>query len=153
VDFGNLNYGIAAAANFYFGKPLKDLSDAEAALLAGLPWNPTRINPHANPKGAKARQETVLRRMHGNGWLTADQYERAKQEPLRYVTRGREFQAPHFVDLVLEEVAQAHASDAAQVGEQAASSRLGQQGAIATTLDLEMNQFIERTILLLGVGW
>jgi penicillin-binding protein 1C len=146
VDFGNLNYGIAAAANFYFGKPLKDLSDAEAALLAGLPWNPTRINPHANPKGAKARQETVLRRMHGNGWLTADQYERAKQEPLRYVTRGREFQAPHFVDLVLEEVAQAHASDAAQVGEQAASSRLGQQGAIATTLDLEMNQFIERSV-------
>jgi len=146
VDFGNLNYGIAAAANFYFGKPLKDLSDAEAALLAGLPWNPTKINPHTNSKGAKARQETVLRRMHGNGWLTEDQYERAKLEPLRYVTRGREFHAPHFVDLVLEEVARGHANDAAQVGEQAASSRLSQRGAVATTLDLEMNQFIERSV-------
>ena len=146
LDFGNLNYGIAAAANFYFGKPLSDLSDAEAALLAGLPWNPSRINPLVHPERAKRRQETVLRRMQENDWLTADAHERAKAERLRYVSDGRDFQAPHFVDLALDRVSKVRASDARNVGEQAASARLQLQGTIRTTLDLELNQFIERSV-------
>ncbi len=146
VDFGNLNYGVAAAANFYFGKPLRDLSDAEAALLAGLPWNPTRINPLVHLTKAKARQATVLRRMKENGWLTEDQFERAKAEPFHFITRGREFQAPHFAELALEELGRVQAKEADRVGEQAASARLHREGVIATTLDLELNQFIERSV-------
>jgi penicillin-binding protein 1C len=146
VDFGNLNHGIVAAANFYFGKPLRDLSDAEAALLAGLPWNPSRINPLTNLNRAKARQETVLRRMQQNGWLTAEQHDRASGEPLRFITHGRDFQAPHFADLALEELSHAQSAEAARVGEQAASARLYREGIVATTLDLELNQFIERSV-------
>ncbi|MEO6741231.1 MAG: biosynthetic peptidoglycan transglycosylase, partial [Chthoniobacteraceae bacterium] len=103
LDFGNMNFGVAEAANYYFGKPLADLSNAEAALLAGLPWNPTRLNPHANPAAAKNRQETVLRRMRDFGWLAQEEYERAVAEPLRYEKARRVFNAPHFVDLLLEQ--------------------------------------------------
>jgi penicillin-binding protein 1C len=146
IDFGNLNYGVAAAANFYFGKPLRDLSDAEAALLAGLPWNPSRINPLTNPVGARTRQETVLRRMRESGWLTAEQYERARVEPLRYVRHGREFNAPHFVDFALQELEFTREKRAAAIGQQAASVQFAAHGPIGTTLDLELNQFIERAV-------
>ncbi len=147
LDFGNLNYGIAAAASYYFGKPLGDLSDAEAALLAGLPWNPSRINPHINPRGAKARQETILRRMRDNGWLSAEQHERAAAEPLRYVKQGREFNAPHFADLVLQHLDAERERDGRIIGAQAAGARQRSQGTLATTLDLGLNQFIEASIV------
>ena len=128
LDFGNVNYGIAAAASYYFAKPLKDLSDAEAALLMGLPLNPARLNPHTNLPAAKRRQETVLARMLAQGWLTQETYERAVAEPLRLAPPRRVFQAPHFVDFVLES-----GGDAGQ-------------GTVRTTLDLELNQFIERSV-------
>ena len=53
IDFGNLNIGLAAAADYYFDKPVADLSDAEAAFLAGLPKNPRRLNPHAALEAAR----------------------------------------------------------------------------------------------------
>jgi penicillin-binding protein 1C len=129
LDFGNLNFGIAAAASYYFGKPLSDLSTAEAALLAGLPLNSTRLNPHTNPAGAKRRQETVLRRMRDAGWLAQEEYERAVMEPLSYERARRVFNAPHFVDLILR-----------QQGAE------GLQGNVRTTLDLDLNRFIERSV-------
>lgn len=127
LDFGNVNYGVASAAGYYFGKPLRDLSDAECAFIAGLPLNPSRLNPHTNFAGAKKRQETVLRRMLQNGWIAQDAYERAVAEPLRLAPARRAFNAPHFVDLVLQ---------TGPVG----------QGTVRTTLDLELNQFIERSV-------
>src|SRR5205085_9565756 len=69
LDFGNLNIGLSSAAEYYFDKPVSDLSDAEAAFLAGLPKNPRKLNPHFAPEAAQRRKETVLRRMHENGQL------------------------------------------------------------------------------------
>jgi len=212
LDFGNLNFGIAEAASHYLGKPLADLSNAEAALLAGLPWNPTRLNPHANPAAAKRRQETVLRRMRESGWLTEEECERAVAEPLRYEKARRVFNAPHFVDLVLRDadislIAQNHGhaerssvagegggrngveasrestADARESGfhatgpftprrpaaspadaafrmtsdfesngeekmraEVPASFRRRLQGEVRTTLDLDLNRFVERSV-------
>jgi penicillin-binding protein 1C len=128
IDFGNLNVGIAAAADYYFGKSLADLSDAEAAFLAGLPKNPTRLNPHGSFARAKRRQETVLRRMQENQWLAADVCTLAVNEKLRLQPRQRAFLAPHFVDLALRELP-ANLS----------SSR-------ATTLDLDLNRFVEDAV-------
>lgn len=140
LDFGNLNFGIASAAEYYFGKPLRDLSNAEAALLAGLPWNPTRLNPHVNPNAAKRRQETVLRRMRESGWLTSEDYERAVAEPIRFEMPRRVFNAPHFVDLVLRSVAvQGH--NAADDGIENSA-----KGEVHTTLDLALNQFVESSV-------
>ncbi len=83
IDFGNLNIGLAAAADYYFGKPVADLSDAEAAFLAGLPKNPRKLNPHVAPEAARARQQTVLRRMRENGASIRRASTSARLEPLR----------------------------------------------------------------------
>ena len=63
LDYGNFNRGCAAAADFYFAKPLRDLSPAECALLAALPQAPTRLNPHAHFERAVKRQQWILGQM------------------------------------------------------------------------------------------
>lgn len=82
IFLGQRAYGFAAAAQIYFGKPLKDISIAEAAMLAGLPKAPSAYNPIVNPKRARLRQQYVLRRMHELGHITDVQYESALKEPL-----------------------------------------------------------------------
>ncbi len=82
IFLGQRAYGFAAAAQIYFGKPLKDISIAEAAMLAGLPKAPSVYNPIVNPKRAKIRQQYVLRRMHELGNISDEQYEAALKEPL-----------------------------------------------------------------------
>ena len=82
IFLGQRAYGFAAAAQIYFGKPLKDISIAEAAMLAGLPKAPSAYNPVVNPKRARIRQQYVLRRMQELGHIDAVQYEAAMKEPL-----------------------------------------------------------------------
>ena len=83
IYLGNRAYGFAAAAETYFGKPLKDISVAEAAMLAGLPKAPSAYNPISNPKRAKIRQQYIIDRMLENGFITAQQAETAKNEELQ----------------------------------------------------------------------
>jgi len=82
IFLGQRAYGFAAAAQIYFGKPLQDITIAEAAMLAGLPKAPSAYNPIVNPKRAKLRQQYVLRRMHELGYISDAQYEAAQKEPL-----------------------------------------------------------------------
>ena len=82
IFLGQRAYGFAAAAQIYFGKTLKDISIAEAAMLAGLPKAPSAYNPIANPKRARIRQQYVLRRMRDLGSISEQQYEAALKEPL-----------------------------------------------------------------------
>ena len=82
IYLGQRAYGFAGAAQIYFGKPLKDISIAEAAMLAGLPKAPSAYNPVANPKRAKMRQMYVLRRMRELGSITAEQLATAQTESL-----------------------------------------------------------------------
>ena len=83
IFLGNRAYGFASAAETYFGKPLKDITIAEAAMLAGLPKAPSAFNPIANPKRARSRQLHIIERMEDNGYITASQASQAKKEPLR----------------------------------------------------------------------
>ena len=82
IFLGQRAYGFAAAAQIYFGKPLKDVTAAEAAMLAGLPKAPSAFNPVTNPKRARSRQLYVLRRMHDLGFLTDVQYKQAQTAPI-----------------------------------------------------------------------
>ncbi len=82
IFLGQRAYGFAAAAQIYFGKPLKDISIAEAAMLAGLPKAPSAYNPVVNPNRARLRQHYVLRRMHELGYITDTQHAAALKEPL-----------------------------------------------------------------------
>ena len=86
IYLGNRAYGFAAAADAYYGKPLSDLTIAEAAMLAGLPKAPSAYNPISNPKRARARQQYIIERMEENGFITAEQAEQAKKEELKIRT-------------------------------------------------------------------
>ncbi len=83
IYLGQRAYGFSAAAQIYFGKPLKDITIAEAAMLAGLPKAPSAFNPVANPRRARIRQIYVLRRMRELGFVTNEQLMAAQNEPLR----------------------------------------------------------------------
>ncbi len=83
IFLGNRAYGFAAAAEAYFGKPLKDITVAEAAMLAGLPKAPSAYNPISNPKRARARQLYIIERMLENGFITEEQAVAAKKQELK----------------------------------------------------------------------
>ncbi|WP_248320625.1 MULTISPECIES: penicillin-binding protein 1A [unclassified Caballeronia] len=91
IYLGQRAYGFASAARVYFGKDLKDITLAEAAMLAGLPKAPSAYNPVVNPKRAKVRQEYILQRMRELGFITEDEYEKAAKQPLVVKGQGREF--------------------------------------------------------------
>ena len=91
IYLGQRAYGFASAAQIYYGKKLQDLTIAEAAMLAGLPKAPSAYNPVANPKRAAPRQQYILQRMRELGYISAAQYEQAKNEQLSIKTDSSEF--------------------------------------------------------------
>ena len=84
IFLGQRAYGFAAASEIYFGKAVKDLTVAEAAMLAGLPVAPSAYNPIVNPKRATVRQQFILGRMLEVGFINEAQYEEARNQVLRY---------------------------------------------------------------------
>ncbi|MDC6166053.1 penicillin-binding protein 1A [Paucibacter sp. XJ19-41] len=84
IFLGHRAYGFAAASEVYFGKPLKDITIAEAAMLAGLPKAPSAYNPISNPRRATLRQQYIIDRMLDNGFINEEQHHAAKAERLRY---------------------------------------------------------------------
>jgi penicillin-binding protein 1A len=82
IFLGQRAYGFAAACETYFGKPIKNITIAEAAMLAGLPKAPSAYNPITNPKRAKTRQQYIIERMMDNGFITKDQAKAAQAEEL-----------------------------------------------------------------------
>ena len=86
IYLGNRAYGFAAASEAYFGKPLKNISIAEAAMLAGLPKAPSAYNPISNPKRARSRQLYIIERMEEHGFITKEQAAAAKLEDLKIRT-------------------------------------------------------------------
>lgn len=83
IFLGHRAYGFAAAAQAYYGKPLKDITVDEAAMLAGLPKAPSAFNPISNPKRARARQLYIIDRMLENGFIDEQTAQAAKAAPVR----------------------------------------------------------------------
>ncbi|MBL8385878.1 MAG: penicillin-binding protein 1A [Burkholderiales bacterium] len=100
IFLGQRAYGFASAAQIYFGKPLKDITAAEAAMLAGLPKAPSAFNPVVNPKRARTRQLYILDRMKSLGYLTVEQHAAATREPLNVRREINDF--PVKADFVAE---------------------------------------------------
>jgi len=86
IFLGNRAYGFAAACETYFGKPLKNITIGEAAMLAGLPKAPSAYNPIKNPRRARIRQQYIIDRMLDNGFITTVEAETAKKEVLQIKT-------------------------------------------------------------------
>ena len=101
IYLGQRAFGFASAAQIYFGKQLKDVTTAEAAMLAGLPKAPSANNPVANPGRAKARQQYILLRMHQLGYINDEEYEEARNEVIVIRNRSNEFpvRAPFVAEL------------------------------------------------------
>ncbi|MCD4684725.1 MAG: transglycosylase domain-containing protein [Anaerolineae bacterium] len=98
--YGNLAYGVEAAARAYFGKGSADLALAECAMLAGLPQAPGAYDPLTNPEVAKARQRVVLDLMVKHGYLDNAEADLAYEEDLDYAAASFPIAAPHFVAAV-----------------------------------------------------
>ena len=86
IYLGNRTYGFSAASEAYFGKPLKSISVAEAAMLAGLPKAPSAYNPISNPKRARVRQLYIIDRMEANHFISPQQAAQARTEELKIRT-------------------------------------------------------------------
>jgi len=136
IYYGNLAYGVEAAAHAYFGKSVQDLSLAEATMLAGLPQAPAAYDPFKDPQAAKSRQGQVLDLMVRHGFLEQAQADAARAEPLQYASPDVNLRAPHFVMYVRDLLAQ-------RFGQRA----LFQGGLrVYTTLDLDTQQLAEDVV-------
>ncbi|MCL1835610.1 MAG: PBP1A family penicillin-binding protein [Oscillospiraceae bacterium] len=84
VYFGHGRYGIAAAADYYFGKDVSELTLAESASIIGITNNPSRYSPYANRTANKERQELILGRMRDLGYISDEEFRRARNERLNF---------------------------------------------------------------------
>jgi penicillin-binding protein 1A len=102
IFLGSSAYGVEAAAQTYFDKPVQDLTIAECAMLAGLPKKPSSLSPRKNLEGSLERRAYVLKRMLEDGYITEAQYEGANQEEPKIVTHNNPNlkAAPDFVEHV-----------------------------------------------------
>jgi penicillin-binding protein 1A len=141
IFLGQRAYGFAAASEIYFGKPLKDVTIAEAAMLAGLPKGPSIYNPIVNPKRATARQQYIIDRMLDNGFITADQATAARGEKLRY--RSQSEVAVH-AEYVAETARQLVF---AQYGEEAYARGLNVQVTVASADQLVAHRALRRGLM------
>ena len=137
IYLGNRAYGFASAAETYFGKPLSDITVAEAAMLAGLPKAPSAYNPIANPKRARARQLHIIERMEDNGFITRAQADLAKKQEIK-VRSGADPMRPH-ADYVAETVRQLMF---AQYGEETYTRGLN----VTTTIRAEFQEAAYRAL-------
>ncbi len=134
--YGNLAYGIEAAARTYFAKSVAELDLAECALLAGLPQSPARYNPLENPTAAQARQRVVLGLMVRHGYISPEEADLAANERLGFASTPFPIAAPHFVMTVRGQLER-------EFGPEALYTR-GLQ--VYTTLDLDVQETAERIV-------
>lgn len=138
IPYGSTAYGVEAASNLYFGKSAKDLTLAEAALIAGLPQRPSVYSPYQHPDLAKERQKEVLRRMVEDKYITQSQADEAVKQELVYRTTQNQqgFKAPHFVLYVKEKLIE-------QYGD-----KMVEQGGlrVTTTLDYKIQEQTEKIV-------
>ena len=134
IYYGNLAYGIEAAANTYFGKSAAELSLAEASLLASLPQSPVDLDPFSNLEGAKARQWLVLNLMVSEGAISQIQAEEAYQETLDFAAQEVSLAAPHFAVYVRQQLEQMFGTEVVANG--------GLR--VTTTLDLDFQRLAEQ---------
>jgi len=118
IFLGQRSYGVAAAAETYFGKPLDQLSVAEAATLAGIPQAPSRFNPITNPKAAQARRHYVLTQMQKLNYIDAASAQRAGEEPVEARDHGIQFdvEAPYVAEMARAEIVSRYGDDAVNQG-------------------------------------
>ncbi len=134
IYYGNLAYGIEAAANTYFGKTAAELTLGEASFLAGLPQSPVDLDPFTNLEGARERQWLVLNMMVQEGYIDQSQAEAAYLEPLTFAVQEVSLKAPHFAVYVRQQLEELYGAEVVANG--------GLR--VTTTLDMEFQRLAEQ---------
>jgi penicillin-binding protein 1A len=171
IYLGNRAYGLAAASQVYYGKPVSELELAQMAMLAGLPKAPSAYNPLANPERAKVRRDWILGRMEELDYITTDEYREALSQPLtaRYNATQSEVSADYAAEMARAEMVarhgdaaysdgfrvtltvnskdQAAATEALQRGLEAYDQRHGFRGPVGTTDQVPADEETYRGIL------
>jgi penicillin-binding protein 1A len=137
IYFGHGAYGVQTAAQVYFGKPVQDLTVAEAAMVAGVIKSPGLYSPYLDPAAAKDRRDTVLMQMHDQGYIDDATYATAVASPIKTVgLKPTSTIAPYFVDYLKQDLV----------------NRFGEQAVyrggltVTTTLDLTMQTAAEKAV-------
>lgn len=133
--FGSRSYGIEAASQTYFGKTVKDLTVAEAALLASLPKAPSQYSPFRNFEKAKERRAITLQQMLQHKFIKREQYEEALTEPIPAAPHYRKYEAPYFVEVLRQQLEQKYGGELYTAGYK-----------IHATIDLKMQQAAEKAL-------
>jgi penicillin-binding protein 1A len=136
INLGNQAFGVEAAAQRYFGKPVRQVNVAEAAMLAAIPKAPSRYNPRRNPDLAVARRNLVISLMQEDGRLSAESAEAWRAYPLQ-LSSSSDFtgHADYFVEYVRQQLDARFGTDLYRAGLR-----------IHTTLDLDMQLAAERAV-------
>jgi penicillin-binding protein 1A len=137
IYFGDGAYGVEAASKTFFGKPLRELTLPECALIAGIPANPSFYSPRRKPAAAKARRAKVLRNMLTTGAITQVEFDNAMGSPLGVTpVRYSNDRAPYFVEMVRLHLDEKYGSNAVYEG--------GLK--VYTTLDMDLQLVAERAL-------
>jgi penicillin-binding protein 1A len=138
IYLGHGAYGVASAAENYFGKQIEELSLAESALLAGLPQAPTKYSPFNHPEQAKKRQTYILNRMVEEEFISNRELGEAFQKPLKIKARQNSFmdKAPYFVEYLRRYIEEKYGKEALY--------KNGLQ--VYTTVDLEMQRIAQESV-------
>lgn len=139
APYGGTSWGVAAAAQTYFGKDVKDLNLVESAILAGMPQSPSAYSPYSStPTAYIDRTKDVLRRMREDGYITKEQEVAAGEslEGFEFQPKGASLNAPHFVQYV------------EKILEDTYGHAVVEQGGltITTTLDLELQDKAQQIV-------
>ena len=138
IYLGSGVYGFEAGSEYYFSKHVRDLSLAEAALLAALPKGPTSYSPTRHPERALKRRNLVLSEMLSDGMITRARYEEARQTPLQLkIEETPNTVAPYFVEEVRRQLEQEYGADAVH----------GAGLKIYTTMDLDLQLTANKAVL------
>jgi penicillin-binding protein 1A len=120
IFLGQRAYGVAAAAEVYYGKQLPDLTLAEIATIAALPKAPSTLNPIASPERARQRRSYVLRRMFDKGYITRVERDAADAAPIETSEHGPrvEVDAPYVAEMVRSQLAEQYGDELYSAGYQ-----------------------------------
>ncbi|MBC8209811.1 MAG: penicillin-binding protein 1A [Gammaproteobacteria bacterium] len=142
IYLGNRSYGIVAAAQVYYGKSLDELTIAQSAMIAGLPKAPSRYNPIINPERALIRRDHIIRRMGQLGYITEDEYQQARAEPVSAELHAAKLSADarYVTEMARAEVIQ-------QYGESVYGSGMKVYTTIDDRLQIAANQALRTALL------
>ena len=141
IYLGNRAYGVGAAAQIYYGKPLKELNLSQLAMIAGLPQAPSTQNPIINPTAAKKRRDHVLERLLEEKYITQEQYQDAIKQPALSTSHGSniDVSAPYVAEMIRQSLYEHFGQDAYTRGYKVYTT-------VNATLQAAANQAVEKSL-------